>query len=74
MAKKVNEWPTTARRRYPWEQWLDGEMWELERGTDFYNTPNAFRTQAYVAATARGVKVRTTAKKNGSLVIQAYED
>lgn len=73
MAKQVNEWPNSARRFYPWDEWLNGDIWELERDQDFVNTAAAFRAQAYVAAKARGLRVRTTSHDADSLTIQAYQ-
>ena len=40
MAKTVENFtPTSAtessRARYPYDQWLDGQIWQLERGEDF---------------------------------------
>lgn len=47
---------TTA--KYPWDSWLDGNQWELSNLKDFDLAPESFRTMAYRAAKARGVRVR----------------
>jgi hypothetical protein len=61
MAKKVNAWPTTSNStRYPWDQWLDGNIWALTKGDDFDQNTEHFRAQVYIAARNRGVKARTT--------------
>lgn len=49
----------TSRVRYPWLDWLDGNMWELKHGVDFQVAPRAFVQQAHAAARNFRMRVRT---------------
>jgi hypothetical protein len=59
VARKVKQFPELpGRSAYPWDDWLDGSIWELTRGVDFKGTPNTFRSNARVQAVRRGGKIR----------------
>jgi hypothetical protein len=58
-------------RTYPWDDWLDGRVWQLNMGFDFPNTPGVFRSQVYYNALQRGVSVRCMVLNERILVIQA---
>ena len=45
-------------RLYPWEQWFDGRVWQLERGKDFRVSVRSMVTCAHSAARKLGIKVR----------------
>lgn len=45
--------------RYPWEQWFDGQLWELTKGADFKTEPASFRSAAFLQAKRRDIKLRT---------------
>jgi hypothetical protein len=47
-------------RHYPWDQWFDGQAWELRQGEDFPGGIESFRANLCRMARQRGVKVRTT--------------
>ena len=88
MAQVLNEFDFKAGRtggheKYPWADWFDGRIWELEpqdtEGVtvtgDFPGTPDDFRTTCYSAAKRRGVEIRTSANKaKGTLVVQKIGD
>lgn len=59
MAEKVNSLPKAnyGRGKYPWDEWLDGDVWRLTAGEDFGALPYAFRVNAYAVARKRGLKV-----------------
>lgn len=59
--------------RYPWDQWLDGDVWELTPGKDFTISVASFRSGAFYNAKIRGMKIRT-ARKDDKLIIQAYKE
>lgn len=45
MAEPLETFPTMRRgpySKYPWDQWGDGRVWQLERGKDFDCTPLSF--------------------------------
>lgn len=50
--------PTPEKGAYPWDQWLDGDIWQLEHGTDFDTHPLMMERIIRTRATARGAKVR----------------
>jgi hypothetical protein len=43
---------------YPWEEWLDGDIWQLREGDDFVTHPLMMERIIRTRATARGAKVR----------------
>ena len=49
-----------ARRRYPWDIWLDGQVRTLKHGVDFTCKPFCLRQNAYRHAKRRGKSVRVT--------------
>ncbi len=77
MAKRLREFPGgPTRGKYPWDQWLDGSVWQLQKGQDYDIGTPSMRAAASRAAKAAGKKVRTRARKGkgGSevLIVQAY--
>lgn len=56
---------------YPWDQWLDGQTWELIQGKDFKCAAKSFRKQAVKAAQKKQGKVRTNTFEK-KIVIQFY--
>lgn len=59
--------------KYPWKEWLDGRVWQIERGEDF--GPTAERMRIMVSRTAErfGVKVRTSVSGD-TVIFQAITD
>jgi hypothetical protein len=45
--------------KYPWEQWLDGHVWKLSQGEDFDVDLESFRSAIYMAASRKGIRVKT---------------
>ena len=77
MAEVLDEFPGRKfgkgrRQIYPWNDWLDGRVWRLTRGTDFKSETKSFASTAAVAADRRGLKLRTTRPDADTVVIQAY--
>lgn len=84
MAKTLTAFPdedeSQKRGRYPWNEWLNGEVWELRRGTraqvesgdaDYAVTTKSFRSAVMQATTTRKGEVRTAILDEGNrLVIQ----
>lgn len=71
MAKKLKDYDFTE-TKYPWSEWLDGSIWELEHGSDFETKMETFRTQVYTSAKKRGLKARV-ATDGTKLILQAFE-
>lgn len=39
MAKRVSQLPSGGREKfYPWDEWMDGSVWQIHRGDDFVCT------------------------------------
>jgi len=78
MAKKLEtfEFGKRGRRQddYDWNNWLDGDIWELTHLKDFKIKPGSFRTTAATAASERGLKVRTALLGDNKVVIQAFKE
>ena len=60
MARTLEQFPspTSGRRRYPWDQWMDGQIWLLVPDEDFTAKPTTIRTMATQQAIRRGGRVR----------------
>lgn len=79
MARKVDVFPAAPdSSRYPWDEWLDGDVWELVHGEDFKGRPNTFRSNARNQAKRRNGKIRARILKEegqaDKLYIQYYTD
>lgn len=61
MARKLDTFPSVTGARYPWDEWLDGSVWELVRGDDFQAKMATFRANTQVQAKRRGGRVRSRA-------------
>jgi len=57
--------------RYPWDKWLDGQVWELKRGVDFDTTLESFVGTARKAARARKMRLATSLLQPDMIYIQA---
>lgn len=77
MAKQLREFSFQSRRtirRYDWDKWFDGKIWELRKGIDFQCKVISFRPIAYNAAAARGKSLRVHISPDGSgVIMQAYD-
>jgi hypothetical protein len=60
-----------GKQKYPWDDWLNGQVWQLNKGVDYSSTPAEFRSQVYTAARKHKVSVRCAVLGNNILVIQA---
>jgi hypothetical protein len=45
-------------RSYPWGEWFDGRIWQLEQGTDFDGPPASLERVIRTSANRRKIKVR----------------
>lgn len=63
MAKVVKGMPNGGQlgrpRKYDWDNWLDGQTWELVQGEDFTIDMHAMRSSAHGMAARKQVKVIT---------------
>jgi len=60
-------------RNYPWDDWFDGRIWELEPGTDFDGPATGLERVIRTSANRRGIKVRIRIDE-GNVVVQRHED
>jgi hypothetical protein len=68
------DWPArAANQKYPWDEWLDGDIWQLTPGEDFTAATEMFRRQCYSAARGRGGKARASLQ-DGHLFLQYIKD
>lgn len=79
MAKKLKEWPEGrvmrgTYSRYPWEEWLDGNIWMLKQGEDFFADIKSMRVMSYNMAKKVGLRVNTTTIDERTLVIKAVSN
>ncbi len=75
MAKTLDSFPSPylaggRTAKYPWDEWLNGEIWQLLEGVDFQPKAHSFRVQVHHKAQTVGKTVRTQ-QIEGGLVIQA---
>ena len=75
MAEAVARLPGSGGRKkmedYPWDEWLDGQVWLLKRDKDFAPTPQSMRAYVYRAARSRGIGVETVRGIGGALYVRA---
>lgn len=77
MAKTLAAFPSEdesqRRNRYPWDKWLDGNVWELTHGSreavaegdaDFSVTTKSFESAVKQAVSAREGAVRLAPRRN----------
>lgn len=58
--------------RYPWDEWLDGQIWQIVAGEDYECSTESMRVQVYGAAKRLGTKATTRVTSNPEgLLIQA---
>ena len=59
MAQKLSAFPSSTGQRYPWDEWLDGDPWQLVRGEDYDAKTATLISNARVQADKRDGTVRT---------------
>lgn len=73
----LDEFPDQKRGgKYPWNEWLDGQVRMLRKGEQYETTTASMRAIASAAAKKAGKRLRSKEVKdeNGeALVIQVYE-
>jgi hypothetical protein len=83
MARRLDSFPEdedAPRGRYPWGKWLNGEVWELQKGSkeqvaegnaDYAVETRSFRSAVQQATRVRKGDVKTAIRNSGtSIVIQ----
>jgi hypothetical protein len=73
VAKQLSSFPAMPTKRYPWEHWLDGQIWQLDKGDDYTARATTIIANARLQAKRRGGNVRTRLLRtsgNESIVLQ----
>jgi hypothetical protein len=60
-------------RSYPWDDWFDGRIWQLEKGVDFDGPATSLERVIRTSANRRGIKVRIRID-SGNVILQQHED
>lgn len=71
MARVVDKLPPSRKStgpNYPWDEWLDGRVWELTVGEDFTGRIDSMRSAASNAAINIGRTVRTRVNREKTLL------
>lgn len=67
MAEVVSAFPKTAvGSKYPWSEWMNGQVWKLTKGIDFNCTVESFTTGCHYAAKVSGKRAKT--RRDGDTV------
>lgn len=80
MAKILAELPKKAsgagrKPIYPYDEWLDGQIRQLEGGIDFTAKPQSVLASIRQTAKERGMNLRTRYANDGKdVIIQAWKD
>tara|TARA_B100000073_G_scaffold196165_1_gene162501 strand:+ start:671 stop:910 length:240 start_codon:yes stop_codon:yes gene_type:complete len=64
---------SSGRAKYPWADWMDGQIYKIKRGEDFTATTKVMRQQIYAAAKNHGKSVRSTSTAT-EIIFQATEE
>lgn len=68
MAQTLERFPVAGGQpRYPWEQWLDGQVWQLAKGDDYTSKATTVIANARTQAKRRGGAVCTRLLNDGGL-------
>ena len=78
MAQKVGKplmsWgPTSNGSQYPFDDWLNGEVWILTRGEDFKVRPTSFSGTIRSAAQRRNGRCHTKVMDEKRIQVQGYD-
>lgn len=58
------EWDTPiSRGRFPWDEWLEGGIWQAVQGEDFQSSHPVFLQQLRKRAQNEGIEVKTRVEK-----------
>jgi hypothetical protein len=72
MAQTIDSFEFSGRNaKHDWDSWLDGQIWELEAGTDFTSKPSSLRASAVKQAGNKGKSLKFQVRDNGNVVLQA---
>ena len=64
---------TPRSRSYPWAEWFDGRIHQLEPDVDFNGPPVSLERVIRTSANRRGIKVRVRITEDGYVIVQKHE-
>lgn len=70
MARKLKAFPEDQVSKHPWDDYLNGDIWEIQQGEDFDCKPVVMRNQIYNTAHKRDLDARVSVRGN-IIVFQA---
>jgi len=76
MAEVLNEFAFVKgapKRVYPWDEWLDGQVWRLTRGEDFNCLASSFQCMVSRVAKVRGLLCSTAREGDDAVIVQAFK-
>src|SRR6266540_2767348 len=79
MARRLKKFPgdpMPSTRRYPWDEWTDGSVWEIRRGEDYDVATENMRVNLHMKAKGLAARVRTKKvrdEQGEGLVFQFYD-
>jgi hypothetical protein len=59
MARRVDSFEDEQTRRYPWDQWTDGSIWEIRRSEDYDVATENMRVNLHERAKSQALVVKT---------------
>jgi hypothetical protein len=59
MAQRVDSFEDAGQRRYPWQEWTDGSIWEIKQGEDYDVATENMRVNLHERAKRQGAVVKT---------------
>jgi hypothetical protein len=73
MAKIIDDadFGVVRRKKYPWDEWLDGQARELTRGIDFDNSVKSMQNTFLQAAMTRSLIGQTRVIDENRLLVRA---
>lgn len=72
MPATLDEWPKVTRAsKYDWDEFFSGAIVKLTKGEDFECDIESIRVQAYGAARARGLRLKSVKMSETELALQA---
>lgn len=73
MAKVLPKFPPHNNAKYPWDEWLDGQLWQVKRGEDYAPPAEVFRSYIHRVARERGLLATVRKVGEDVLVIKAVK-
>jgi hypothetical protein len=76
MARKLDhyDWSQEGKKKYPWDQWCDGDTWEVVQGVDFHTEAGQFvSANLHGRARSLGKNVRTRIVRDGDQTLVRFQ-